>query len=306
VAGPAAPARRRGGGPLSRGFIGFLLHPREDAGETLAAALEVAREAGFETWVAVRDPEDALAEHASDSRLLVTVGGDGTFLLGARLACTHGIPVLGVNRGQLGFLTDIELGQLAGAIADFAAGRYREQRRSLLELAIAGDRAVGQEPLSALALNEVVVKTVGTNLARLRVTADDELLGEYDADGVIVATATGSTAYALSAGGPPVDPRLRAVVVVPLAPHAVLTRPVVLPEAVCLAVTLVRGRAFAAADGRVEVPLREGTELDITPGPDLTVVRVPGSTTFLWRLRDKMRMGFPLKQPTLSDGTEAD
>jgi NAD+ kinase len=291
---------------VSRGVIGFLLHPREDVGEVIAAAVEEARHAGFATWVAVRDPEDALAQHAPESRLLVTVGGDGTFLLGARLASTYGIPVLGVNRGQLGFLTDIELAQLPGAIADFAAGRYREQRRSLLELSIAGDPATGQEPLSALALNEVVVKTTGTNLARLRVMADDELLGEYDADGVIVATATGSTAYALSAGGPPVDPRLRAVVVVPLAAHAVLTRPVVLPEAVSLAVTLVRGRAFAAADGYVDVSLREGTRLDISPGPELTVVRVPGSTTFLWRLREKMRMGFPLKQPTLSgDAMEA-
>src|SRR4029077_3637207 len=106
----------------------------------------------------------------------------------------------------------------------------------------------GEGPATALAMNEVVVRARDATVARLRVDADDELLGEFDADGVIVATATGSTAYALSAGGPPVDPRLRAMVVVPLAPHAVISRAVVLPEAVALAVTIRRGRAFGAAD----------------------------------------------------------
>jgi NAD+ kinase len=291
----------------NRGSVGFVLHPREELGQDLAAALDVARAVGFETWLAVREPESVLGPQAAATRLLVTVGGDGTFLLGARLASSFGIPVLGVNRGQLGFLTEIELGGLPAAIAEFAAGTHREQRRSLLQVEIPHEPAGAQVPLSALALNEVVVKTVGTNLARLRVEADGELLGEYDADGVIVATATGSTAYALSAGGPPVDPRLRAIVVVPLAAHAVLTRPVVLPEAVTLAVTLLRGRALAAADGHLEVPLLEGARLDIAPGPELRVVCVAGSTTFLCRLREKMRMGLPLKQPsTPGSGVDAD
>ena len=284
---------------MSRGAIGFVLHPREGEGDVLGPALAAAREGGFDPWVAVRDPEAAL--EARDTRLLVTIGGDGTFLLGARLACAMGIPVLGVNRGQLGFLTEIELDDLPAAIADFAAGRHREQRRSLLEVTIRADAARGQDAFDQRALNEVVVKTVGTNLARIRVLADEELLGEYDADGVVIATATGSTAYALSAGGPPVDPRLRALVVVPLAAHAVLTRPVVLPEAVSLSVTLVHGRAFAAADGHFEVPLREGTRVVVAPGPELTLVRIPGSSSFFARLRDKMRIGLPLKQATWYD-----
>lgn len=283
---------------MSQGSIGFILHPRESDG-ALEPALAAAREAGYATWVAVRDPEAAL--ETKDTCLVVTVGGDGTFLLGARLAGPMGIPVLGVNRGQLGFLTEIELDQLPAAIAAFAAGRHGEQRRSLIEARIREDPARGQEGFDELAVNEVVVKTVGTNLARIRLVVDDELLGEYDADGVVVATATGSTAYALSAGGPPVDPRLRALVVVPLAPHAVLTRPVVLPEAVELSVTLVRGRAFAAADGHVEVPLREGTRVDIRPGPELTLVRVAGASSFFSRLREKMRIGLPLKQASWYD-----
>lgn len=275
--------------------IGFLLHPRERP-DVVAAAVAEARRAGFDTWVVTGDTESLAADRLAACRLLVTVGGDGTFLLGARIAAAHGLPLLGANRGQLGFLTDVELAQLPAAVAEVAAGRHREDRRSLLEVDVPADSERGQGGLSALALNEVVVKTTGTNLARLRATADGELLGDYDADGVIIATATGSTAYALSAGGPPVDPRLRAVVFVPLAAHAVLTRPVVLPEAVTFTVTLVRGRAFVAADGHVELPLCEHTRLTVSPGPELTVVRVSGSTTFVHRLRDKMRMGVPLKQ----------
>lgn len=281
---------------MSRRSIGFLLHPREGHGERLGAALETAERHDYAIWMATDNPESTFAENAAGCALLVTVGGDGTFLLGARLAAPHGIPVLGVNRGQLGFLTELEVATLPGALDDFAAGRHRVQRRSMLSVRVPGPDAGAPPDLDALALNEVAVKSTGTNLARLRVHADDELLGEYDADGVIVATATGSTAYALSAGGPPVDPRLRALVVVPLAAHAVLTRSIVLPEAVAIYVTVDHGTTICAADGYVQVPLRPGTRIAVCPGPELQVVHVAGSTTFLHRLREKMRIGFPLKQ----------
>jgi NAD+ kinase len=236
-----------------RRSIGFLLHPRErHHPEVLEPAVARATAAGYEVWMDMGDAESAVAEHADSTMLLVTVGGDGTFLLGARLAAPRGIPVLGVNRGQLGFLTDIDLADLPDAIECFVQGR-------------------------------------------LRVEVDGELFGEFDADGVIIATATGSTAYALSSGGPLVDPRVRAVVVVPLAPHAVITRAVVLPEAVTVQVTVHRGRTFAAADGHLEVPLREGRGVVVRPGPELHVVQVAGSPTFLRRLREKLRFGMPLK-----------
>ena len=270
--------------------VGFLVHPRETAHEELLdAALARVAAAGGRAWVAGSEPAAGLAEHGATTGLLVTVGGDGTFLLGARLAVERDIPVLGVNRGQLGFLTDVDLPGLPAAIDAVAAGRHRLVRRSLLRMEVATTGTV------ALALNEVVVKSTGSNLARLRIDADDDLLGEFDADGVIIATATGSTAYALSAGGPPVDPRVRATLVVPLAPHAVISRAVVLPEAVVLRVTIARGRAFAAADGTPEVQLPLGTEVLARPGPELGVVQVAGSPPFLRRLREKVRFGMPLK-----------
>ncbi len=274
--------------------IGFLLHPRENEHSHLVSgAVRLAEEHGFATWICVAHPEEALFEHRADTALLITLGGDGTFLFGARLAAPLGIPVLGVNRGQLGFLTDIEVSQLHQAIDDFVAGRHRIQRRSLLELEVpSGDGS----RFEALALNEVVVKSATVNLARIRVEADDELLGEFDADGVIVATATGSTAYALSAGGPPVDPRVRALMVVPLAPHAVITRAVVVPEAVTIHVSLLHGRAVTAADGHANCALAEGSRLTIRPGPELQVVQIAGSPSFLRRLREKVHFGMPLKE----------
>lgn len=270
--------------------VGILVHPREAGREDLLeAALERLRALAVPVWIAGADPAGALADHGGATGLLITVGGDGTFLLGARLAVGWGIPVLGVNRGQLGFLTDVDVSGLPAAVDAIAAGRHRLARRSLLRMEVS---ATGT---TELALNEVVVKSLGSNLARMRIDADDELLGEFDADGVIIASATGSTAYALSAGGPPVDPRVRATVVVPLAPHAVISRAVVVPEAVALQVTILRGRTFAAADGTPEVQIPVGCTVVARPGPELHVVQLAGSPPFLRRLREKVRFGMPLK-----------
>jgi len=127
------------------------------------------------------------------------------------------------------------------------------------------------------------------------VNADGERFGEFDADGMVIATATGSTAYALSAGGPPIDPRVPAVVVVPLAPHAVITRPVILPEMTTLRIGVRHGQVFVAADGQPQGLLEDGGTVTVAPGPELAMVRFPDSPTFLRRLHDKVRFGMPLK-----------
>ena len=276
---------------MTRRQIGFLLHP----GERHAAEPGVrrVRELGYDAWVEVHEPESTMAGHAADTVLLVTIGGDGTFLFGARLAAPRGIPVMGVNRGRLGFLTDVEVADLPVALEDFAAGRFHTQRRSMLEAIVPGD--ADTPPWQSFALNEVAVKSGGVSVARIRVEEDGELLGDFDADGVVVSTATGSTAYALSAGGPPIDPRVRAVVVVPLAPHAVISRAIVLPEMVTLRITVERGWVNVAADGLAETRLRAGAEILVRPGPELAFVRFHDSPSFLRRLREKVRFGLPLK-----------
>ena len=267
--------------------IGFLLHPGEQA--TVQTAIARAQACGFTAWTALDDPEAAMAEHGASTVLMVTLGGDGTFLYGARLAAPRGIPVVGVNRGRLGFLNDVEVDALPEAISRFAAGDYTTQRRSLLEA------TVGAADDVVLAVNEIVVRARDVNVVRLRVDVDGDLLGAFDADGVVVATATGSTAYALSAGGPPVDPRVRALVVVPLAAHAVISRPVVIPELLDVRVTTERGRVFVAADGRSIAWLADGESVLVRPGPELQVVRFADSPSFQSRLRQKFRYGIPHK-----------
>jgi NAD+ kinase len=277
--------------------IGFLLHPGEQV--AVQAAVARAQACGFAAWTGLDDPEAAIAEHGSATALLVTLGGDGTFLYGARLAAPRGIPVVGVNRGRLGFLNDVEIDALPEAISRFAAGDYTTQRRSLLET------VVGDADDKVLAVNEIVVRARDVNVVRLRVEVDDDLLGEFDADGVVVASATGSTAYALSAGGPPVDPRVHAVVVVPLAPHAVISRPVVIPEMLDVRVSVERGHVFVAADGRSVAWLADGRSVTIRRGPELEVVRFSDSPSFQSRLRQKFRFGIPHKDLLLEPFDDA-
>jgi NAD+ kinase len=277
-----------------QGSVGFLLHPGEQ--RAVQAAIARAQACGYGVWTALEKPEAQLAEHAASTQLLVTVGGDGTFLYGARLAAPLGIPVLGANRGRLGFLAEVEIDDLPAAIRRVAADDFRIQRRSLMDIEM---RGVARE--RALALNELVMRTRDVALARVRVEVDDELLGVFDSDGVVVATATGSTAYAMSAGGPPVDPRLRVLVVVPLAPHAVITRPVVLPDAVEVRVVLERGTVTLAADGVSCGDLNGAGEAAVRPGPDLEVVRFGDSPTFMERLREKFRYGIPLRDMAAAD-----
>jgi NAD+ kinase len=294
---------------MTRGAIGFLLHPAESP-DTVRAAVEAAVRSGYRTWTTKVRPVEDVAEHAEGTELLVTIGGDGTFLFGARLAAPRDIPVLGVNRGRLGFLTDMELGQLPAAIEAFADGRTVRQRRGMLAAEIDPGEGGGGDGLGGsrglLALNDIALKSPEVSLVRLRVEADGELLGEFDADGVVVSTATGSTGYALSAGGPPIDPRVRAIIVVPLAPHAVITRPIVLPEGTVVEVSLMHGRVHVAADGQHQGGLGPGGRVRIAPGPELSVIRSADSPSFLRQLRDKVHFGLPLKPDDRVHGSEGD
>jgi NAD+ kinase len=276
--------------------IGFLLHPGEGE-DVIAAAVEAASRCGYRTWTTVVRPVEDVAAHAVGTELLVTVGGDGTFLFGARLAAPENIPVLGVNRGRLGFLTDLQLEELPRVIEAFAAGRTVRQRRSMLSAEITGGEgeAGTGEARPLVALNDIALRSPEVSLVRLRVEADGELLGEFDADGVVVASATGSTGYALSAGGPPIDPRVRAITVVPLAPHAVITRPIVLPEMTVVDVAVEHGSVFVAADGQHQARLDAGGRVRIGPGPELSVIRCADSPSFLRQLREKVHFGLPLK-----------
>ena len=171
--------------------------------------------------------------------LAVAVGGDGTLLGVARIAATHGVPLVGVNLGTLGFLTDVPQDELSELITAILEGRYTEEKRLMLDAEVKRDDEIVFE---AVALNDVVISrgAMGT-MIEFAVAVDGEFIYSLRADGLIVATPTGSTAYALSSGGPILHPTLPAISLVPISPHTLSNRPIAIASTSEVRVKLIRG-----------------------------------------------------------------
>src|SRR5471030_657799 len=170
----------------------------------------------------------------------IVMGGDGTMLGVARQLAPFDVPLIGINQGRLGFMTDIPLDAMLDVLPKILAGRYKAERRTLLEGRVVRD---GETIHVGLAVNDVVVsRGAGAGMAELRVDVDGHFMYNQRSDGLIISTPTGSTAYALSAGGPLLHPSLGGVVLVPIAPHALSNRPIVLPESSVIEIEIVRGR----------------------------------------------------------------
>jgi NAD+ kinase len=184
------------------------------------------------------------AEMGAECDLAVVVGGDGTMLGIARELARHGIPMVGINQGRLGFITDIPVGQFREALAPMVAGDYEEEHRSMLDGSVWRD---GERIFEGLSMNDVVVSRGATaSMVELKIDIGDEFVANLRADGLIVASPTGSTAYALSAGGPIMHPGIGGWVLVPIASHTLSNRPIVLPDAGEIRITMVAGRDAAA------------------------------------------------------------
>lgn len=195
----------------------------------------------------------------------VSLGGDGTILRTVQWAAPRGVPVLGVNLGRLGYLTEVEPAELEHALAHFVAGDYAVERRMMLDVAVEADTA-GPGPAEAvhhLALNEAVMeKTEPGHTVRLAASIAGRPFVTYAADGVLVATPTGSTAYNLSARGPILSPRLRALVVTPLNPHMLFDRALVLDPDETFAMTVQGPRpAVLVVDGLTVATLAPGRQV---------------------------------------------
>jgi NAD+ kinase len=176
--------------------------------------------------------------------LVLVVGGDGTMLGVGRQLAPHGVPLIGINQGRMGFITDIPLDRFRTTLPPMLAGEYEEDRRSLMHAQVMRD---GQCVFDALAMNDVVVNRGATSgMVELKVEVDGHFVANQRADGLIVASPTGSTAYALSAGGPLLHPSNSGWVLVPIAPHTLSNRPIVLPDTAEIAVELVSGRDASA------------------------------------------------------------
>jgi len=189
-------------------------------------------------------------ELGARSAVAVSLGGDGTMLRTVALVARNDVPVIGVNFGQLGYLTDVEPDGVRRALEQFLAGNHTLEERMMLEVSIAGPHTT--EPVVVLALNEAVVeKTASGNTVRLDVELDGAFFTPYAADGLIVATPTGSTAYAFSARGPIVEPTHRALLLTPVSPHMLFDRTLVLDDDSSIRLTVTDHRPAALViDGR--------------------------------------------------------
>lgn len=232
----------------------------------------------------LRSPDDIDA--------LFTLGGDGTLLRGARFLAGRTIPILGINLGRLGFLTSCSAEEFESGVRRFAAGDFTSEARMALYSATL-DRD-GQERCNWVALNDVVLHKGGfARVVKLSVIIDDELIGTYSADGLVMSTPTGSTGYSLSAGGPIVVPTFESIVLTPVSPHTLAMRPLVLPPEAVVKVRADNGpdELLVTIDGQVGTTFTAGETLVVRRAPSsVCIVRFPG-TTFFSRMRRKLGWG---------------
>ncbi|HXP94227.1 MAG TPA: NAD(+)/NADH kinase [Candidatus Binatia bacterium] len=284
---------------LARRVVAFYIDlQRERARETAARATEIARSHGC--TIALSDEQNGVLGWATaganiaEADVLVTIGGDGTLLRGARIAAPHDIPLLGVNTGHLGFLTEVDGadGGLEALVRIFEGKEYAIEDRVALQACVGGGKAL-------FALNDVVVhKGNASRIVPFGLKLDGEDVAHIPSDGIVVATPTGSTAYFLSAGGPIVAPGVDAFGIAPLLPHTLFSRPLIVPassviEIHCDSEVL---HANLETDGDVMA--------DLSPGATVTITRYPKPVRFVRlqtgaffrRLETKLRWGVPIKE----------
>jgi NAD+ kinase len=217
----------------------------------------------------------------------IVVGGDGTMLSIARRLAPFNVPLIGINQGRLGFLTDIPIAHMETTLAAMLAGRCVEERRTLLAAEVV--RPDGRRE-GAFALNDVVLnRGGGGTMIECAVEIDGRFVYAMRADGIIVATPTGSTAYALSAGGPILDPQVPAFALVPVAPHALTHRPIAVADTATIAISLERGRDAALhCDGQAHFALAEGERVTVRQAPHSARFLHPEDHDHFAMLRQKL------------------
>ncbi|MFQ5814575.1 MAG: NAD(+)/NADH kinase [Anaerolineae bacterium] len=278
---------------------GLLHHPKLP--ESLVLAQEMAHhleERGVAPWLCSAWDEDEVARHVSDFDLLITLGGDGTILRAARIAAEHSVPILGLNLGRVGFLAEMEIGDWRKKLSLVLAGKYWLEERMMLQAELrregnaASLRQAQDTAWAGEALNEFVVgRGTLARIVRLATYIDGEYLTTYTADGLIMGTATGSTAYALAVGGPILPPELKNILLIPIAPHLCLARAVVLSQGARVEVQVSTDhRAILTVDGQFDVELRDADRVVITASPHACrFIRTQDKAYFYRTLVERLR-----------------
>ncbi len=247
---------------------------------------EAARLAPEAQWVVVERQD-----MAAKADLIVVLGGDGTLLSVARSMGTREVPILGVNLGSLGFLTEVATDEMVPALETYLAGRATIQKRMMLQASLVRDGAV----VAAFhCLNDAVVnKGALARMIELHIEVGGMWLTDMRSDGLIVATATGSTGYSLSAGGPILVPSMDGIIISPLCPHTLTMRPIIVDGNSPVDVTLLRGaeRVYFTADGQQGNPLQDGDRVRIERSPFQVPLVVSQNRNYFALLREKLAWG---------------
>jgi NAD+ kinase len=269
--------------------IGLLQHPKLVESQELCQKIaQRLRSWGFGVHIASAwDTEDR--HWVAQVGLLITLGGDGTILRAARMAFRSGTPILGVNLGRLGFLSELTPTEWETKLASVLEGHYWLESRMMLsaECRRAPDRVDSYD-----ALNDIVVSRGSVaRSVRLATYIDQQFFTTYKADGVIVATPTGSTAYALAAGGPILPPQLRNLLLIPVAAHLSLDRAIVLPDTAAVEIQVSSdNRAILTVDGQFEVALQDGDTVTVSAGAGAShFVRTQDKGYFYRSLMERLR-----------------
>jgi NAD+ kinase len=252
-------------------------------GHTVIFEIETAQNEALRTMVpgvAAMTPTDI----GLNADVAIVLGGDGTMLGIARLLAPFDVPLIGINHGRLGFITDIPRDAMMPILAEILAGNYKSERRSMLEGRVIRD---GEAVLFGLALNDIVVaRGAGAGMAELRLDVEDHFMYHQRSDGLIVATPTGSTAYSLSAGGPLLHPNLGGIVLAPIASHSLSSRPIIIPDGSEIKVEIMGGRG-------ISINFDMQTFASLQPHDFISIKRSPHTVTFLhplgWSYYDTLR-----------------
>jgi len=264
--------------------------------EPVRAIVDFLRENGYRpvleadtaSYVEV-DGVDAMTveEFGALASAAIVIGGDGTMLGIARRLAHYKVPLIGINQGRLGFITDIPIERMLPALAEILSGKAKTEERRLLEARVVRG---GAEIHCSVAVNDVVVaRGSGAGMAELKVTVDGAFMYNQRSDGLIISTPTGSTAYALSAGGPLLHPTLAGIVLVPIAPHALSNRPIVVPDTSDIVVEIVNGRDISVNfDMQTFTSLQHGDQIMISRSPNTITFLHPEGWSYYNTLREKL------------------
>jgi len=286
--------------------IGVLAHPLRPptapVAEQIAGQLQAR---GVTTWFYTTWTPDDVEAAVAESEMVIAIGGDGAMLRAARVCAPYGVPVLGVNMGQLGFLTEIDEPEHCQNYYDrLLTGNYWVEARMMITAQVIRDgRAVAAED----ALNDVVIsRRLVTATARLEMYIDKDWATTYNADALIIATPTGSTAYALASGGPILPPELLNILVLPVAPHLSMDRSIVLSQGAMVDVIPVpngRNDVVVSVDGRIVWDLYEGDRISVKASENTSrFVRMRSRNYFYRSLLDRLEPRIPLpSRPTWTE-----